>query len=225
LRDTELTFDFLHDTTKYPIHPAAMVLAGAVLLCVPACGDDASPAGAPSGQGNVTGVVARQKTGDGIANAIVALVGNETVVAVAVTDAAGQFAFSDVPAGDYTARLVGLALTGLSLLHTAFEPLQQSLTVSGEPVDLVFAAVGLVPGKVVGELRCGGLPVEGAKLRVVGGATDARVETGGLGRYSASDLAEGSYTVMVEQAPCAVQPPHRVVSLRPGQSVSADFEG
>jgi hypothetical protein len=219
-----LTFDSLHNTTKYPIPPAVLAFAGACLL-LPACSDDASPAGSLSGEGQVTGVVARQKTGDGIANAVVALVGDETVVQVAATDATGQFAFEDVPAGDYTARLVGLELTGLSLLHTAFEPLQQDLTVSGEPVDLVFAAVGLVPGQVGGEVRCGGVPVEGARLRVVGGATDTAVETTGLGRYSAADLAEGSYTVMVEEAPCDTQPSHRVVSLRPGQSVNADFEG
>lgn len=219
-----MTFDFLHNTTNYEFRSAALALAG-LLLLLPACGDDASPAASPTGQGDVTGVVARQKTGDGIANAVVALVSDEAVVQVAVTDATGQFAFADVPPGDYTARLVGLELTGLSLLHTAFEPLQQDLTVSGEPVDLVFAAVGLVPGQVGGEVRCGGSPVAGAELRVVGGATDATAATSALGRYSIADLAEGSYAVMVVQAPCDVQPSHHVVSLRPGQSVNADFGG
>ncbi len=95
----------------------------------------------------------------------------------------------------------------------------------GAPAEAVFAAVGLVPPRVAGFVECDGVPVPGVAVRVVGGDTDVVVETNAQGRYGATDLSPGNYTVILPDPPCAAGPPYRVISLLPGQSGVADFGG
>jgi hypothetical protein len=190
-----------------------------------ACGDDSEPSSVVSGDGLVRGVVALSKTGEGVPNVVVALLRDGEIVRVVSTAATGDFDFGEVGAGEYVVRLVGLELSGLSLLHTEFTPMEQAIVVAGEEVDLTFAAVGIIPAKIVGEVRCAGMPVSGARIRVVGGGTDEVVETNALGRYAANDLVGGNYTVIVIDAPCAVASEYGVVFVNTAQSVEMNFEG
>jgi hypothetical protein len=181
---------------------------------------------APQRRGSpVTGVVASSKTAQGVPNVVVALIRDGTVLRAVPTDDGGQFAFPAVEPGRYVVRLTGLEVSGLSPLHTAFTPEEQEILVEGVPLDLTFAVVGLVPAHIVGEVFCGGRPAVGATLRVVGGGTDTVVETDAVGRYGATDLAPGSYTVMAADLPCSVASDLEVVSLSAGQSIFVNFAG
>jgi len=173
----------------------------------------------------VAGVVASSKTAEGIPNLVVALIRDGTVLRTVPTNTAGEFAFADVDPGRYVVRLTGLEISGLSPLHTAFTPVEQEILVEGEALDLTFAVVGLVPAHIVGEVFCGGRPAIGAGIRVVGGSTDATVQTDAVGRYGATDLAPGSYAVMAVDVPCNVESDTEIVSLGAGQSIFVNFAG
>jgi len=147
------------------------------------------------------------------------------VVASAFTDATGRFGFDQQPAGSYTAKLIGLELTGLRPGHTALEPESQTVLVGGDPVELVFAVVGLLPPRVSGTITCAGSPVEGARVRIVGGEADTTVTTNAQGRYGANDLGTGYHSVFIASAPCITVPSFEVVDLKPGQGVEVNFGG
>jgi hypothetical protein len=51
------------------------------------------------------------------------------------------------------------------------------------------------------------------------------VQTDAVGRYGATDLAPGSYTVMAVDLPCAVESDVEIVSLNAGQSIFVNFAG
>lgn len=201
-------------------------LASCVLFAaVAGCGDDSQPTGLAGGDGVVRGSIASARTAVGVPNLIVALVSDGMVIDAAPTDADGRFAFDRVPFGSYTVRVTGLELSALSSRHTVFEPQESSISLSGGPVDLLFAAVGVIPPRVIGDIQCNGTFVEGARVRVVGGQTDVIAVTNAQGRYAATDLAPGNYAVIVTSAPCAVTPAYGVATLLPGQAAEIDFNG
>jgi len=187
------------------------------------CGDD-GPSGPDPEQAVVAGSVTRQKTGAGVPDAVAALLAGGHVVSTAHTDGAGRFTFGRLDAGEYTVRLTGLELAGLDPRFDVLEPEFRTVRVPAAE-DMVFAVVGLVAPRVTGEVRCSGAPVTGARIRVIGGSTDATVTTDGVGRYAILDLEPGNYAVIPVVAPCTVSPAFTAVDLRPGQSGEADFEG
>lgn len=193
-----------------------------VVLAVAGC--DAGPAGPDGGAAVVTGSLTRQKTGAGVADAIAVIIAGGHVVATAHTDAAGHFTFGRLDAGDYTVRLTGLEIAGLDPRFDALEPVVRTVRIPAADA-LVFAVVGLVAPRVTGEIRCGGAPVVGAQVRVIGGSTDATATTDGLGRYAVLDLEPGNYAVIPVTVPCVVSPAFAAVDLRPGQSGEVDFAG
>lgn len=173
----------------------------------------------------MTGNVASVKTGEGVPNLVVALTDGADILAVVATDARGDFAFQDLPAGEYIARLTGIELSTLSPNHTAFEPPEQTVRVASGEATIGFGVVGLIPPRVTGDVRCGGTPVAGARIRVIGGETDVTVTTNEQGRYGATDLGPGHHAVLVVSAPCAITPGWSAVDLLPGQAAEVDFEG
>jgi len=187
-----------------------------------ACDDDPAANEEPGAAADVTGTVAQVKTGAGVPNLVVALVRDGVLVDVAATDAAGRFAFDDVPNGTYRAVITGLELSALSLPHTALEPPLQEFTVAGEPVELAFAAVGLIPPRILGFVTCAGQPVVGTSVRVLGGRDDVTVVTNDQGKYAAIDLDTGHHVVLLPDPPCG-GPEMRMANLLPGQSVEVDF--
>lgn len=201
----------------------ALTLLAIVLA---ACGSDEQPLGPTQGDATLTGTVAFVKTGTGVPDLVVALLQGGHVVRTTHTLADGSFAFSDVGEGSYAARLTGFELAEVNLRATAFDPVERPVTLGSEPVDLAFAAVGLVPPRVGGDVLCGGVPVTGAMLRIIGGEeTDVTVTTDVAGRYAATNLSEGVYAVIALEAPCALSPGLQAVTVGRGQGGEADFSG
>jgi len=201
----------------------ALTLLAAVAA---ACGSDEQPLGPTQGDATLTGAVAFVKTGAGVPDLVVALLQGGHVVRTAHTLADGSFAFRDVGEGSYVARLTGFELADVNLRATAFDPVERPVTLGSEPIDLAFAAVGLVPPRVGGDVLCGGVPVTGATLRIIGGEeTDVEVTTDVAGRYGATNLSEGVYAVIPLEAPCALSPALQAVTVGKGQGGEADFSG
>jgi hypothetical protein len=203
---------------------AILSSAACLWLFAAACDGDGLVGPAP-GASLVEGSIAYSKTGVGVPNVLVALIDGDEVVAATPTDADGHFAFDDVEAGSYTVRLTCFDLAGIDDRETAFEPVERDIVVADETLSLVFAAVSFVPARIVGTLTCGGTPVAGVNVRVVGGETDQIVATNGQGRYGANDLGEGWHTVIPQDPACAIDPGYDAVFVRPGQSVDVSFDG
>ncbi len=184
------------------------------------------PESSASAGGAVRGSVTSEKTSVGVPNLVVALIQNGQITRTAPTDAKGLFDFGATPAGAYVVRLTGFDLAGVNPRFTSFDPTSLDVHVaSGSPSQLFFAAVGLIPPRIVGSVRCAGGPAVGVRLRIVGGVIDETVTTNDAGKYAATDLDAGHYAVIIESAPCAVAPMYGVAELKAGQAASLDFGG
>ena len=190
-----------------------------------ACSDDDASTGLSSGPGQINGTVTSEKTAHGIPNLVVALVHEGEVVAATPTDSGGAFSFRGLAQGDYVVRLTGMEFSHLDPLYNVFTPDADSVTVGDAPVRLFFAAVGLIPPRVVGAVSCNGVPVPSAQVRVIGASTDTVVSTTAQGRYGATKLDPGHYAVIVVDAPCPVEPSYGAVELLPGQAAEVNFTG
>lgn len=205
--------------------PLNALIAIALLPLALACSNDDSSTGLASGPGQIDGSVTSEKTAHGIPNLVVALVHDGEVVAATPTDSGGAFSFRGLAQGNYVVRLTGMELSHLDPLYNVFTPDADSVTVGDAPVRLFFAAVGLIPPRVVGVISCNGAPVASAQVRVIGASTDTVVSTTAQGRYGATELDPGHYAVIVVDAPCPVEPPYGAVELLPGQAAEVDFTG
>ncbi|MDH5759088.1 MAG: hypothetical protein OEZ65_05815 [Gemmatimonadota bacterium] len=191
-----------------------------------ACGSDDTLVDPTQGGGDLSGVVAFVKTGSGVPGLVVALLQNGEVVGTTHTDASGLFQFQSLAEGTYTARLTGMELAGLNPRATVFDPVERVVTLSGESVDLAFATVSLVPPRVTGDVTCGGVPVEGASIRVIGGEdADVTVLSDVRGRFAATNLSQGVYAAIPVSAPCALSPAFQSVQVGAGQAGEVDFAG
>ncbi len=192
-----------------------------------ACSDDPVELPVSDRDGVLGGLVARQKTGVGLANVVVAVrtTGGE-VVGATFTDLDGSFDFDGIPTGTYEVFLANLQAAGIDPLFDVVEPAVARVTVGDGVVDdVIFAVVGLVPARIVGDVMCErGLPSQ-ATVRLVGGSIDKTVSTNMQGRYAALDLPPGHYSVFAETDACTLTDAIRVVSVLRGQFVEVDFEG
>lgn len=176
--------------------------------------------------GLIGGTVARQKTAVGVTGAVLVLAEVEGgVVATTHSDESGQFRFPEVPSGDYRVSLVAPAVAGIDPLFEVLEPESQLVAVGTDPVDLVFAVVGLVPARITGTVRCDGDPVEGLDVRVAGGDIDTSAPTDAVGIFTVLDLDAGVYAVLPGEAPCELDPAQAVVRVLPGEFVDLEFGG
>jgi hypothetical protein len=208
-------------STRLLIDMIAIVL----LMVAISCSDHDESTALSSGPGQIDGTVTSEKTAHGIQNLVVALVHDGQVIAAAPTDSSGAFSFRGLAQGDYVVSLTGVELSDLDPLHNAFTPVADSVTVGDAPVRLFFAAVGLIPPRVVGVVSCGGTPVAAARVRVIGASTDTVVSTTAQGRYGATQLDPGHYAVIMVDAPCPIEPSYDAVELLPGQAAEVNFTG
>jgi hypothetical protein len=188
------------------------------------CSDD-EPTSPDVQGGNLAGVVTRHKTGTGVPGIVVVLLADSSVIATTHTDGTGRFDFGRLDAGPYQVRLTGLDLAGLDVRFDTVEPEHRNVSVSGGREELVFTILTLVPPRITGDVFCAGTPVEGVRMRVVGGATDVVVTTSAQGKYGALDLTPGNYAIIPIDTPCTMAPAFHTIELRPGQSGEADFSG
>ena len=189
------------------------------------CSSKDAATGPDAGDGQVNGSVTSEKTAHGIPNLIVVMTRDGRVTAATPTDSTGSFSFHNLARGDYVVRLTGVELSDMSPLHNVFTPVADTVTVDGAPVQLFFAAVGLIPPRIVGVISCGGTPVADARVRVIGASTDTVVSTTAQGRYGATELDPGHYAVIVTEAPCTIDPMYDAVELLPGQAAEVNFTG
>lgn len=204
---------------------AVASLAALSLSVIVSCEADDAVAPSDVGDGVIGGSVTSAKTSAGVSDLVVVLVRDGRVVRATPTDSAGEFEFSAIDRGTYVVRITGMELSGISPRHTAFTPAEDTVAVDRLPVQLFFAAVGLIPPRIVGDVRCGGVPTPNARVRVIGGSTDVTVVTNAQGRYGATDLDPGHYAVIVTEVPCGVQPAFGAVFVQPGQALEVDFDG
>jgi len=209
-------------------HRSAALLLLAATVFSTGC-DDESPTGNEDGgsEGEIQGTVARQKTGQGVEGVTLAVLQAGTPVAAVTSGPDGTFAISGLGAGTWEVVPVGLELAGLDPLYDVMEPARNTVVVAdGESTPLVFAVVGLVPGRISGTVTCGGESNLAATVRVAGGTgTDRTVTPDAIGRYAALELAAGVYAVVAESPDCTLAPSLRIVEVRPGEFVRADFQG
>ncbi len=198
-------------------------------LCImlTACDDDPVQIPAPQGDGDIEGVVARQKTGVGVADMVVGLrTDGGQVVAATFTEAGGAFAFSAVADGSYEVFLANLEGAGIDPRFDALEPEVATVTVGDDPPStLVFAVVGLVPARIAGDVSCAGVAQPDASVRVVGGVIDQTVTSNAQGRFAALDLLAGKYAVFASAPGCVLSDAIRVAEVLRGQFVEMDFSG
>lgn len=200
-----------------------MILAG---LALSGCSEYGGGTDPGAGPGSITGTVARQKTAEGVPGAIVALLGEGGgTLATVITDGNGRFSFQRLAQGDYEVRLVAPEVAGLDPLFDALEPASWEVALVSDPVDLVFAVVGLVPARITGTVTCAGTAAPGVEVRVVGGETDASAATDAAGIFTVLDLLPGTYAVIPLSPPCAVEPAFVATTVRPGQFVDLSFGG
>ncbi|MGH7664202.1 MAG: MSCRAMM family protein [Gemmatimonadaceae bacterium] len=207
-------------------HALPVLLMSALLAL--GCRDDSESTGPQNRPADIAGSVTLVKTATAVPNAVVVLRQDDMVLRAAVTDAEGTFFFDDVPAGSYTLRLTGLELTGVNLLTTSFAPLEQAIDVGGgELVRVFFAGAGLVPARIVGHVRCDGVVVPDAAIRVVGGPADVTVTSSDQGKYGATSLPAGFYAVLLVSTPtpCTFASDVQVVEVLEGQQGTVDFDG
>lgn len=181
-----------------------------------------APALAP---GLIGGTVARQKTAVGVDGAVLVLVDSSGVRSAALSDATGQFRFPEVPSGAYDVRLVAPEVAGIDPLFEVLEPEVHEVQLGSDPIDLVFAVVGLVPARITGQVQCAGEPVAGMEVRIAGGEVDTVAVTDAGGMFTALDLEPGVYAVLPVDPPCTLVPAREVVHVRPGEFVDLGFGG
>lgn len=206
---------------------AGFVLLAAALL-TGGC-DDESPTGNEGGSDDAVlrGTVARQKTGQGVEGLTFAVLEAGRPVAAVISGPDGTFSLPALADGTYEVVPVGLELAGVDPLYAVMEPARDTVVVAqGRSEPLVFAVVGLVPGRISGTVTCGGEPSLAATVRVAGGTgTDETATPDVIGRYAVLELEAGVYAVVPDSPDCILAPPLRIVVVRPGEFVRVDFAG
>lgn len=212
----------------YRRHRTALLLAVATAALAAGC-DDHSPTGTGGGDeaAAIRGTVTRQKTGQGVEGVTFTVLRAGRPVVAATSGPDGSFSVPGLADGTYEVVPTGLELAGVDPLYDAVEPARDTAVVAGGSGEaLVFAVLGLVPGRISGTVTCGGEPDPTAEVRVAGGTgTDRTATPDAIGRYAVLELEAGVYAVVPGSSHCTLTPSLRIVDVRPGEFVRVDFAG
>lgn len=162
--------------------------------------------------GNVT-----RANGAPLAGVTVTLGGQAQVTTI--TDAAGNYAFSDLANGNYT---VTSSRSGF-----VFSPLSRNVALNGTDItgrNFTGTEPGVgfsVSGKVISRDRT---PLAGVTLTLAG-TVNTSVETDALGNYSLTGLTNGRYTLTPSLAGYSFAPFRRILVVRNNNQARRDFRG
>ena len=143
----------------------------------------------------------------------------------ATTDAAGQYAFTELRAGVYQ-----VGISGFSADDYEFSQTSQSVTVAlGQTANVPFDGTRLRTAGISGQVAVGGQGIGGVMVALSGAAT-ATDTTDNRGQYGFSGLAAGTYTVTIsgwnaELYDFAMEEQTKTVELADNQAAIASFAG
>ena len=133
--------------------------------------------------------------GEGLQGVTVSLSGGPDATDMTTeTDAAGQYSFAKLRAGDYA-----VGISGYNTDDYEFELTSQNVTVAlGETANVPFEGVLLRTAGVSGRVSVEGIGLEGVTVTLsMADADDATTMTDAGGLYAFSGLAAGDYTVAI----------------------------
>ena len=133
--------------------------------------------------------------GEGLEGVTVSLSGGpDGADETTMTDAAGQYSFAKLRAGDYA-----VGISGYNTDDYEFELTSQNVTVAlGETANVPFEGVLLRTAGVSGRVSVEGIGLEGVMVTLsMADAEDATAMTDAGGLYAFSGLAAGDYTVAI----------------------------
>ncbi len=163
--------------------------------------------------------------GEGLEGVTVSLSGGpDATDMTTMTDAAGQYSFAKLRAGDYA-----VGISGYDTDDYEFEVTSQNVTVAlGETASVPFEGVLLRTSGISGRVSVEGMGLEGIPVMLSMGdeaADSAMTDAGGL--YAFSGLAAGDYTVsiMVESEAYVFESMSMDVTVGDDMTEIANFEG
>ncbi len=167
----------------------------------------------PGEPGTIAGQVVDAQNNQGIAGALVEVISGTTTIALATTDAQGNFTIPNVPVGVYTVQATApnykpASVTGVQV---------QTAATTRVTIQLARAQPGSISGRVT---RTDGTPIGGVAVEVVQPATGEVVATGvteeqstvvaGYQRnYLITNVPLGTYTVRVKAPGYTATPTER----------------
>ena len=163
--------------------------------------------------------------GEGLANVTVSLTGgpdgnDETTM----TDAAGQYSFSQLRAGEYAVGISGYDTDDYEFVTTS-----QSVTIAvGETANVPFEGTLLRTSGVSGRVSVEGMGIADVAVTLSGSDMDDRMTTTDAGgQYAFAGLAAGDYTVSisVESEAYVFDEMSKDVSVGDDQTAIVNFEG
>ena len=132
--------------------------------------------------------------GEGLADVTVSLSGegeNQT----AMTDESGQYAFSDLPAGNFQ-----VGISGYDTDDYSFETTSKNVALAlGETATVPFEGILLRTSGISGRVSVEGMGLDSVMVTLSGDDLDEDMETmtDATGQYAIAGLAEGDYTVAI----------------------------
>ncbi len=164
--------------------------------------------------------------GEGLAGVTVSLSGGpEGVDETATTDAAGQYSFARLRAGDYA-----VGISGYDTDDYEFEVTSQNVTVAlGETATVPFDGVLLRTSGISGRVSVEGDGLEGVTVTLsMADADDQTATTDAGGLYAFAGLAAGTYTVAIsdfDEAAYIFEATSKEVTVADDETAIENFEG
>lgn len=169
----------------------------------------------------ITGRVSISDTG--LEGVTVNLTGPANATGTATTDAAGNYTFTQLRAGDYR-----IAISGYDAQRYRFTTTSETVALDGgETANIPFDGVFLHTAGIGGRVTADGEGLDGVRVALSGAAADTTYTADG-GLYAFSELEAGNYSVAISGYPVdAVFDGTLVTGLivTDGQTATADFEG
>lgn len=162
-------------------------------------------------------------SGTGLEGVTVNLTGPANATGTATTDAAGNYTFTQLRAGDYR-----IAISGYDAQRYRFTTTSETVALDGgETANIPFDGVFLHTAGIGGRVTADGEGLDGVRVALSGAAADTTYTADG-GLYAFSELEAGNYSVAISGYPVDAVIDGTLVTgliVTDGQTATADFEG